>query len=68
VQIKFYEGNLKEVTDYLTREGFQFKPQKDWGIRINANLQELETNQSIHDWLVQRISPESLTKGNERPL
>jgi hypothetical protein len=67
LQIGFYEGNLKEVTDHLTKECFQFKPQKDWGIRISANLQEMESNQSIHDWLVQRIAPD-LSKANKRPL
>jgi hypothetical protein len=31
-------------------------------LRFNVNLQQLKEKQSIHDWIVQRLAPQYLTK------
>jgi hypothetical protein len=60
IQLKVGKNNLQETADYLNAKGVPFTTQAWGAVNFNVNLQQLEDNADVHEWLASKVAPEHL--------
>jgi len=62
VEVKHGEETFQEAVDYLNKDGISFGTRAGKYITFNVSAQQLMERSAIHEWLVMRLSQESLKK------
>ena len=58
IRVRFTEGNIGEVVEYLRKENLPFSRSGDRDLLFkNLNLGQLKEKQATHEWAVQRLVP-----------
>ena len=63
VQIAYLEDVFAEAVDFLNREKASFATKSNERIRFKVHLQQLKSNQGIHEWLAPRLAPQHVIRG-----
>jgi len=62
VEVKYVEENIAEAIDHLNKEGIAFSTRSNKYLNFDVSLQQLKEKQVVHEWIVQRLSPQHIVK------
>ncbi len=62
IDVKYVEHDFAEAVDYLNKEGMAYGARSNKALTFNVSLQQLKEKQAIHQWIAQRLAPQSTNK------
>ena len=62
VEVKYVEENIAEAIDHLNKEDIAFSTRSNKYLNFDVSLQQLKEKQVVHEWIVQRLSPQHIVK------